>query len=75
MDAEYRRGQPSGHWPTRGRWKPDGLPDWYLELLTNLAVSLTAWREHDPPQRLDPRCDPRRPGHQATARGNHASGN
>jgi hypothetical protein len=64
MDADYTPGQPPDHWPTRGRWNPADLPGWYRELLGEVAANLTAWREHDPPQRLDPRCDPRHPqGH------------
>lgn len=59
MDAEYRRRQRAGHWPARGRWNPDDLPQWYRELLADVAGSLTRWRdEHDPSQPLDPRCDP-----------------
>jgi hypothetical protein len=69
MNADYRTGQPADHWPRRGRWSPDELPGWYLELLGDLAGSLTAWRdEHDPPQRLDPRCDPRGPRGQQVER-------
>ena len=59
MDAEYDRRQRSDHWPTRRRFNPDELPGWYRELLGDLAGHLTDWREHDPQQRLDPRCDPR----------------
>jgi len=60
MDAEYRKGQPADQWPRRGRWNPADLPDWYREVLVNLAGNLTAWRHDDrDPQRLDPRCDPR----------------
>lgn len=65
MESEYDRRQRSGMWPSRGRWNPDGLPDWYIETLTGLAGNLTAWRDHDPGQRLDPRCDPRCPRHRA----------
>jgi len=61
MDSNYTPGQSPDHWPARGRWNPEALPAWYVELLGNVAGSLTAWRDHDPPQRLDPRCDPRRP--------------
>jgi len=73
VNADYTPGQSPDHWPTRGRWNPNGLPDWYLEMLGNVAGSLTAWREHDPPQRLDPRCDPRRPQHARQER-RHANG-
>jgi len=59
MNSDYARRQHSGQWPARGRWNPVGLPESYVELLGNVAGSLTAWRDHDPPQRLDPRCDPR----------------
>lgn len=74
MSEEYRRRQRAGNWPTRGRWNPDGLPDWYLEMLVGLAGSLTRWRDsHDPAPRLDPRCDPRdRPQRQPTTGGCHA---
>ena len=61
MTAAYDRRQQTGQWPRRGRWNPDGLPTWYRDLLTDLAGDLTAWRKHDPGQRLDPRCDPRMP--------------
>ena len=60
MDSEYDRRQRAGQWPTRRRWNPD-VPAWYVELLGGLAADLTSWRDHDPPQRLDPRCDPRGP--------------
>ena len=60
MFQQYERRQRAGHWPTGDRWNPERLPGWYLELLGGLAADLTAWRDHDPPQRLDPRCDPRR---------------
>ena len=60
MDSNYTPGQSPDHWPARGRWNPDGLPDWYREMLCGLVGDLTAWRDHDPPQRLDPRTDPRR---------------
>lgn len=71
MNADYRRRQQSDHWPQQGRWSPDGLPDWYLELLGDLAGSLTAW-QHDPPQRLDPRCDPRHRRHRVHMERRHA---
>jgi len=62
MDAGYRTGQPADHWPRRGRWNPAELPDWYREMLGDLAGKLTAWRDEDrDPHRLDPRCDPRGP--------------
>jgi hypothetical protein len=59
MIESYDRRQRPANWPTRDRWNSERLPGWYLELLGGLAADLTAWR-HDPPQRLDPRCDPRR---------------
>lgn len=61
MEKLYDSRQHSAQWPARGRWNPEQLPGWYLELLGGLAADLTAWRDHDPPQRLDPRCDPRCP--------------
>jgi len=64
MNSKYTPGQSPDHWPTRGRWSPADLPPWYRELLGEVSRDLTAWREHDPPQRLDPRCDPRRPQRQ-----------
>ena len=74
MPTEYPPGQSPGHWPTRGRWNPAELPGWYRELLAGLAGDLTAWREHDPPQRLDPRCDPRLPRRRVERQGRHANG-
>jgi hypothetical protein len=74
MSTHYPPGQTPGHWPTRGRWNPADLPPWYLELLADLAGDLTAWREHDPPQRLDPRCDPRLPRRRVERQGRHARG-
>lgn len=65
MPQEYDRRQVAGKWPERERWSPDRLPGWYMELLIGLAGNLTAWRRHDPGQRLDPRCDPRCPRHRA----------
>jgi hypothetical protein len=59
MESDYSRRQSPDNWPPRKPWSPEGLPDWYLDLLGDVARNLTAWREHDPPQRLDPRCDPR----------------
>jgi len=61
MDADYSRRQSTGQWPRRGRWNPDELPAWYLDLIGAVAHDLMAWRLHDPGQRLDPRCDPRQP--------------
>lgn len=61
MNADYSRRQRAGQWPTRKPWSPSDLPDWYENILSDVAASLTAWRDHDPPQRLDPRCDPRGP--------------
>ncbi len=73
MTGEYRRRQRDGKWPTNGRWNPDGLPDWYLEMLVGLAGRLNRWRDpHDPAQRLDPRCDPRIRPRQSTTGGCHA---
>jgi len=74
MNADYTPGQPPAHWPARGRWSPDGLPAWYVELLGNVAGSLTEWREHDPPQRLDPRCDPRHRPQRTGQERRHANG-
>ncbi len=60
MNADYSRRQRADHWPTRGRWNPADLPDWYRSILGDLAGKLTAWRDDDrDPHRLDPRCDPR----------------
>lgn len=73
MSADYDRRQRDGKWPTRGRWNPDGLPDWYIELIGGLARELTAWREHDPGQHLDPRTDPRWPPRSRMER-RHANG-
>jgi len=61
MKSDYRRRQQAGHWPAHKRWNPAELPEWYRDLIGAVAANLTAWREHDPPQRLDPRCDPRGP--------------
>ena len=61
MDSEYGRRQRPANWPQRERWSPEGLPGWYRDLLGEVARDLTAWRDHDPPQVLDPRCDPRHP--------------
>lgn len=72
MDAEYDRRQRPGQWANRGRWSPDGLPDWYVQMLAGLAGSLTAWREHDPGQHLDPRTDPRESRHRAPMERRHA---
>jgi hypothetical protein len=71
MDAGYDRRQRVGKWPVK-RWSPDGLPEWYRDLLSEVAGSLTAWREHDPGQHLDPRTDPRHRGHRAGRQGRHA---
>lgn len=72
MNAEYDRRQRPGQWAKRGRWSPDGLPDWYVQVLAGLAGSLTAWREHDPGQHLDPRTDPRESRHRAPMERRHA---
>jgi hypothetical protein len=58
MDAEYDRRQRHDQWQIE-RWSLDGTPQWYGELLAEMAGKLTAWREHDPSQHLDPRTDPR----------------
>jgi hypothetical protein len=64
MNADYSRRQRPANWPTHHDGEPDPAVRDYLELVASLAANLTAWREHDPPQRLDPRCDPRHPqGH------------
>jgi len=63
MDAEYDRRQRAGK--PASRWSLDGTPEWYRELLGELAGKLTAWREHDPGQHLDPRTDPRDPSRRA----------
>ena len=68
MNSNYTPGQSPSHWPTRGRWSPADLPEWYREMLGEVCRDLTAWREHDPPQRLDPRCDPRYPQGQVQRR-------
>lgn len=74
MPQEYDRRQVAGKWPDRQRWTPEGLPDWYMELIRGLAGDLTAWREHDPGQHLDPRTDPRRPCHPPRMERRHANG-
>lgn len=69
MNADYERRQRDGKWPSRGRWNPNGLPDWYVELIGGLARDLTAWRgPHDPGQHLDPRTDPRCRSHRIERR-------
>lgn len=72
MNADYDHRQRPGNWPQR--WTSNGLPDWYVELLVGVAGRLTAWREHDPGQHLDPRCDPRCPQRRVERRHDHASG-
>ena len=74
MDSEYDRRQQAGQWPTRRRWNPAELPEWYREMLGGLAADLTSWRDHDPPQRLDPRCDPRCPRDRTREERRHANG-
>jgi hypothetical protein len=60
MTQLYEHRQHADNWPRRGRWNPADLPDWYLELLSEIVGKATAWRdEHDPGQQLDPRTDPR----------------
>lgn len=73
MNADYSDRQHAGKWPTRKPWNPEGLPPWYLELIGAVAADLTAWR-HDPPQRLDPRCDPRCPRDRTREERRHAAG-
>jgi len=70
MDSDYRRRQSPANWPPRERWSPDGLPGWYLELLGEVSGALTAWLDHAPAQRLDPRCDPRGPVRRPTGKVN-----
>ena len=65
MHADYERRQADRRHRAGERWSPAGLPGWYVEVLTGAARNLTSWREHDPGQRLDPRCDPRSPRHRA----------
>jgi hypothetical protein len=65
MDAGYDRRQHADKWRD-GRWSLDGTPDWYRELLAEMTGKLTAWREHDPGQQLDPRMDPRDRRHSRT---------
>lgn len=74
MTAAYEHRQRPGNWPDRKAWNPDELPHWYLQLLGEVAGSLTAWRDHDPRQHLDPRMDPRRPADQARRSRRHANG-
>jgi len=71
MDAEYDRRQHAGK-SRSNRWSLDGTPEWYRDLLVEMTGSLTSWREHDPGQHLDPRMDPREPGHRARRQGRHA---
>jgi hypothetical protein len=69
MDGDYSRRQRPANWPRHPDGEPNPAVRDYLELVASLAANLTAWREHDPPQRLDPRCDPRGPrGQQAERR-------
>ena len=73
MTGEYRRRQRDGKWPTNGRWNPDGLPDWYLEMLVGLCGRLNRWRDpRDPGPLFDPRCDPRSRPRRQTTGGCHA---
>lgn len=74
MNEEYEPRQRPRSWPTRGRWNPAELPEWYREMLGGLAADLTAWRDRDPPQRLDPRCDPRCPRDRTREERRHANG-
>lgn len=71
MDAEYDRCQRADKWPVE-RWSLDGTPEWYRQLLGELAGKLTEWRQHDPGQHLDPRTDPRGTQHRARRQGRHA---
>jgi len=59
MNTSYDRRQDAGNWPQRGRWNPADLPEWYRELLGEVAGALTAWRDDDRAAPLDPRFDPR----------------
>jgi hypothetical protein len=63
MNAEYDRRQRAAKWPRR--WSPNGLPDWYRDLLAEMTGKLIVRHEHDPGQHLDPRTDPRPPRHRA----------
>ena len=73
MDAEYDRRQRHDQWPVE-RWNLEGTPEWYRELLAEMAGKLTAWQGHDPGQHLDPRTDPRSPRHRARMERRHANG-
>lgn len=68
MNEDYRRRQRPGNWPRCPDCEPDAVVRDYLGLLADLARDLTAWRDHDPAHRLDPRCDPRCPQHRPTRR-------
>jgi len=59
MSTSYDRRQAAGNWPCRGRWSPEGLPTWYVELLGIVAGSATAWRNDTGVAPLDPRFNPR----------------
>lgn len=72
MDAEYDRRQRAGQWPSH--WSLDGTPEWYRELLAEMTGKLTAWREHDPGQHLDPRTDPRGVRQRSRMERRHADG-
>lgn len=74
MNEAYDRRQRPDNWPQRKAWNPAELPGWYLQLLGEVAGSLTAWRDHHPPQQLDPRMDPRRPADQSRRNRRHANG-
>lgn len=73
MDAEYDRRQRAGQWRVEP-WSLDGTPEWYRDLLAEVAGTLTAWREHDPGQHLDPRTDPRGIRQRARMERRHANG-
>ena len=73
MDAEYDRRQRYDQWPVQ-RWSLDGTPEWYRDLLKAIAGNLTAWRQHDPGQCLDPRTDPRIRRDRARMERRHAQG-
>jgi hypothetical protein len=73
MDAEYDRRQRPDKWPVE-RWSLDGTPQWYRDLLAEMAGKLTAWRDRDPGQHLDPRSDPRSPRRQSGMERRHANG-
>jgi hypothetical protein len=68
----YDRRQQGGNWPPRGRWNPDDLPGWYLELLGELCGSLTRWRNPEAGREFPASCDPRRTPDERGRRSCHA---